>query len=162
MELTPADQTHLEHAMGYFELEMLEDADAALDQIRTGARAMPPVLALRLAIAMRSKRWEPAVELAKHLATIEPDNPAWLTDLAYATRRAVNLEAAQDLLREAAQRFPREALIQFNLGCYAAQLGRLDEAQAYVRRAIQMDPSYQKLAREDPDLEPIRPSLESL
>lgn len=161
MELAPADQTHLEHATGYFELEMLEDADAALDQIRSGARAMPPVLALRLAIAMRAKRWAPAIELAKHLATVDPDNPAWLTDLAYATRRAVNLEAAQDILRKAAQRFPQEALIQFNLGCYAAQLGQLEEARAYVRRAIAMDPSCRKLAREDPDLEPIRSGLEA-
>jgi tetratricopeptide (TPR) repeat protein len=66
------------------------------------------------------------------------------------------LRFADDILKEAAEKFPDCATIQFNLACYAAQLGRRDEALIRLQRAIDLDNAYAALAKTDPDLEPLR------
>ena len=48
-------------------------------------------------------------------------------------------------------------MIAFNLACYACQLGRLEEAHAWLRKAMDFgDEKEIKLrALDDPDLEPL-------
>ena len=65
-------------------------------------------------------------------------------------------EQTSKILTDAANLHPSDPLIQFNLGCYAAQRGDLTSAQGHVRRAIELDHDLEKLAHEDPDLEPLR------
>ncbi|MDD2709067.1 MAG: tetratricopeptide repeat protein [Verrucomicrobiae bacterium] len=146
--------------MGYLELGMLEDALAELDQMAPEAQALLPAREVRLAVHMQARQWPKAAEAARHLSEIDPSSPQWLTDLAYATRRAESIEAAEKILLKAAGQFPKFALIHFNLGCYTAQMGKLEEALEYVKKAIRLDPSYQQMAMDDPDLEPIRKRLE--
>jgi hypothetical protein len=55
-------------------------------------------------------------------------------------------------------KFPGEHLVRYNLACYAAQLGRLADAQAWLARAFEIadDLAQMKLmALDDPDLEPL-------
>jgi len=54
---------------------------------------------------------------------------------------------------------PTDPTIQFNLACYEAQIGSLDRAKAYLKRATEIDPKFRLMALEDPDLEPLWPSL---
>jgi uncharacterized protein HemY len=61
-----------------------------------------------------------------------------------------------EILADAASLHPKDPLIQFNLGCYAAQRGDLSTAQTYVRKAIELDHDMEQLALHDPDLEPLR------
>jgi Tfp pilus assembly protein PilF len=76
---------------------------------------------------------------------------------AYGVRRAHSLDAAEKILLQAASLHPADATIQFNLGCYACQLGRPEEARRRVERAIALDEKFRELAASDPDLEPLRP-----
>ena len=52
-----------------------------------------------------------------------------------------------------------DAMTLYNLGCVDSLAGRLDEALAHVRRAIELEPSYREHARSDPDLASIRAAL---
>jgi len=70
-------------------------------------------------------------------------------------RRHLDLQTAEKTPLEAQQRFPEEATIPFNLGCYAAQLGRLDEAREKLAKAIKMEPAFKKAILEDEDLKAI-------
>jgi predicted Zn-dependent protease len=160
-ELSIEDQRHLEYAQGYVELGMFAEAHRELDEIRAECRATLPVLEVRLAVCREAERWPLAVEIARHLAARDPENVAWRLDLAYATRRAQSIEAARVILLEAAERFPKEPLIHYNLGCYAAQLGQLEEAKAFITKAISMQRAFQAIAIKDPDLEPIWKQLEN-
>ncbi|MBI4325365.1 MAG: tetratricopeptide repeat protein, partial [Chloroflexi bacterium] len=66
-------------------------------------------------------------------------------------------EALESLL-PAADKFAVEYLIPYNLACYSAQLGRLNEAKAWLERAFQVSghAAQVKLAAlHDPDLEPL-------
>jgi Flp pilus assembly protein TadD len=87
---------------------------------------------------------------------LEPSESQWVISLAYATRRCQSLDAAEAILRAARPRFPEEAILPYNLACYAAQLGRLAEARHLLAEATALDPTVMTLAAEDPDLLPLR------
>jgi|SRR5581483_9275576 len=69
--------------------------------------------------------------------------------------------AAADVLLAALARGD-DPLLLYNLACYESLAGRADDAVAHLRRAVSLDASYRALARDDPDLEPVRDRLTSL
>ncbi len=75
---------------------------------------------------------------------------------AFALRDKDRLADGLELLVEGHRRYPDDAAILFDLGCYASLLGRLDDAAAHVRAALELDEGMRPLAAEDPDLEALR------
>ena len=63
--------------------------------------------------------------------------------------------AAHAILTRAAGLHPSDAMIQFSLACYEAQMGSLDRAKEHLRRATEIDAKFKLVALEDPDLEPL-------
>ncbi len=156
MPLPHTAQHHLDHSEGYLELGMLEDARNELDKIAPEHQSDRDVRHVRLIIATEAKDWPEAVRVASLLTEAYPDDPDWIVDLAYATRRAESLEAAHVILSDAVKRFPKSGMILFNLGCYEAQLGNVEAAKECVKRAIEINGMFRKMALEDEDLEGIR------
>jgi lipopolysaccharide biosynthesis regulator YciM len=156
MTMSHEDQQALEHAEGYWMLGMFDDAEDQLDRLTPASRITPQALKIRLGIYMDMKRWKISAEIAKQLMKLEPEEVGWSIQCAFATRRAASIPAAQEILKAAQKKFPSNALIKFNLGCYAAQLNELTEAERLVKEAIRLDHHFKKLAHEDPDLEPVR------
>ena len=146
----------LSHARGYIELGLLKEATAELAQLPPDSIDGDEALALRMEIFRAQSRWLELRVTAGELTRRQPANAdAWIT-FAYATRRAESLHAAEEILRNAELRHPREPTIQFNLGCYACQLGDLAEARRRVEHAIALDKDFRELAGTDPDLAPLR------
>jgi tetratricopeptide (TPR) repeat protein len=88
-----------------------------------------------------------------------PRDVQWVISLAYATRRAEGLNAARDILITALPKFPRAAIIYYNLACYDCQLGKIDSAKQYLKQAFQINSTWRLRAFEDEDLEPLWASL---
>lgn len=146
----------LSHAQGYLELGMLAEAAAELAHISGPEARTTEVLAVRLTVLHEQRDWPAVREIASELVGRAPDDAAiWIT-LAYATRRSDSLDAAEMILLEAERLHPREATIQFNLGCYACQRGELQLARQRVAQAIAIDEKFAALALTDPDLQPMR------
>ena len=156
MIIDPRSQRRLLAASGYAELSLFQEAVEELEALPEPFREQPPVLTVWLEVYQRWEKWSEAEFVAARLFEIQPEQPGWAVALAYATRRTRGLTVANDILEQAGDRFPDCATIQFNLACYAAQLGRADEALARLRRAIGLDKDFESLAKTDPDLEPIR------
>jgi len=146
---------HLVAAQGYLELGMFEAAAEELEEIEPESRDLPDVLAFRFAIYSNLDKWAMAEVVARHMVKLFPDDPAWRVDLAYATRRCRSLEEAWQILLDAEKQHPQEAVIQFNLGCYACKMGNQEEAKRRVATAIALDGKFRKEALDDPDLEPL-------
>ncbi len=70
-------------------------------------------------------------------------------------------QEAHDQLLPAAENFPHDSTIAYNLACYACQLGRMQEAKEWLGRAIDVgEPNAVRLmALDDPDLEPLWKSI---
>ena len=138
---------------------MFSEANTELDKIDPFNRAAPEVLALRIAIYSGLKKWELMQQIAKRLADFQPDHIQWTISLAYATRRANSIEAAKEILSNAEPRFTREAIIKYNLACYYCQLGEIEHAKNYLKKAFEIDLSCRTAALEDDDLKPLWESL---
>lgn len=147
---------HLSHTRGYLELGMFKEALKELRQIRGEAASSPDVLALFAALHQRTDNWKSLATVARKLVRLQPEQPSWWVSLAFAVRRTRSIEAAREILLRAEVRHPAEPAIQFNLGCYACQLGELAEARRRVAQAIELEASFKILAAQDPDLAPLR------
>ena len=159
MPLEPPDRQYWQAATGYVELGMFLEADTELDKIDPFNRAAPDVLATRLAIYRGLKKWELMREIAKRLAEFQPDDIQWTISLAYATRRADSIQAAKEILLNAESRFPREAIIKYNLACYCCQLGEIENAKNYLKKVFEIDSTWRLQALDDEDLRPLWDSL---
>jgi Flp pilus assembly protein TadD len=150
------DFKHAECAVGYANLGMVNDALEELEHLSPSMAADGGVMEFKLRLLERGQKWSDAASLAAKLATSYPNEARWFVAWAFAKRRSDSIETASKILSEAASLHPKDPLIQFNLGCYAAQRGDLNAAQTHVRRAIELNHDLEKLAHEDPDLEPLR------
>jgi len=54
--------------------------------------------------------------------------------------------------------------MRYNLACYSCQLGRLDEARDWLKKAIALvgADTIKEMAATDPDLEPLRAEIRNL
>jgi hypothetical protein len=69
-------------------------------------------------------------------------------------------QEAFDQLLLVADRFSQVWTIPYNLACYCAQLGRLDQCEEWFRKAMAIDEhTVKRQAIDDPDLKPLWDSL---
>jgi len=138
---------------------MFLEANTELDKIDPFNRAAPEVLALRIAIYRGLEKWELMQEIAKRLADFQPDDIQWTISFAYATRRADSIPAAKEVLLNAESKFPKEAAIKYNLACYFCQMGEIQNAKNYLKKAFEIDLNWRMAALEDEDLKLLWESL---
>ena len=136
--LGPPDIHYLSGAIGWIELGNLAEAKLELAKVAPDHSAHPGVLEAGWSIAAAEADWATALLIAEHLVRVAEDHAVGWLHRAYAARRAPGggLQAAWDALLPAADRFPDEANIPYNLACYACQMGKLDEARSWLRRAM--------------------------
>ena len=82
--------------------------------------------------------------------------------MSLATRRANDLNAARDILVASLSKFPRDAIIYYNLACYDCQLGQIASAKQYLKQAFRINPNWISQALEDEDLKPLWDSLQAM
>jgi Flp pilus assembly protein TadD len=162
-KLEPRDTHALTAAVGWLELGNPREALAELLTVSAPNQSHPGVLEVRWAALAELKDWGAAFEVAAKLVEVAPDNVSGWLHRAYALRRSPggSLPAAWDALLPAAEKFPDQPLVAFNLACYACQLGDLDGARHWLKRAELAGEA--KLVRmqalADEDLKPLWPEL---
>lgn len=164
--LEPPDAFFLNAAIGWLQLGRAAEAVAELDRISPEHQERPEVLEVRWVACVALKDWDAATRVAERLVTLAPDRPNGWLHRAYALRRAESggLEQAWEALRPAAERFPREPIIPYNLACYACQMGRLDEARQWFQRALDLGDraTLKEMALHDADLQPLWDEIRGL
>ena len=154
------DQRHLEAAQSWCELHAFWEADAELDNITASLRAHPSVLEVRWQIYAHTKKWDVCVDIAEGIIKLHPDRAVAWIHRSFALRRLKGTQEAFDQLLPAADRFPKVWLIPYNLACYCAQLGRLDECLQWFKRAMAInEETVKRAAVDDPDLQPLWDSM---
>lgn len=153
-------EKQLQAAVGYLELGMLVEANDEIENLAPDLKTSSPVLGVRMQIYRAAEKWPLMEVVARELLKRHSNEPVYWHDLAWAVRRADSINAAQKILLDASNRFPNDAMTHFNLGCYACQLGDIEEAKTRVGRAIELDAKFKMLALDDPDLEPLWKDIE--
>ena len=160
--LDAPDYFHVQAAEGWLGLGDVESATSELREISPAERAHPAVLEVRYQIYAKEKQWDSAVEVADDLVKMLPDKPFTWINLAYATRRKTggSIPEAKKILIGAEPKFPEHYLFPYNLSCYCSQLGELEQAEQWLKKAARIDNvAVKKMAVEDPDLKPLWDSL---
>jgi tetratricopeptide (TPR) repeat protein len=158
-KLEPPDTHALSAALGWLELGNAREALAELDLVSAANQDHAGVLELRWAARAELRDWAGALHAANRLVDVAPDNVSGWLHRAYALRRAPGggLPQAWDALLPAADKFPDQLLVAFNLACYACQLQRLDAAREWLHRAMKLGQANEvrAMALADADLEPL-------
>jgi tetratricopeptide (TPR) repeat protein len=89
---------------------------------------------------MRRVELPRAAKLAREAITLAPDNPYHYRMLAniLSVTPGVSDDETMAAAKQAADRFPKEALVQYEAGRLARDLGRMDEAERYLDLAIKL------------------------
>jgi Flp pilus assembly protein TadD len=159
-ELNPSDIFHLRAAVGWLELGNPTEAGEEIARISSDAIAHPDVLEVRWQICAATQSWDAATPVGEQLVSAAPERVSGWIHRAYAIRRATHggLQKAWEALLPAASLFPKDPLIAYNLACYAAQFGRLDDAWEWLTKALSLADDAQamkEMALADHDLEPL-------
>ena len=137
---------------GYTELGLFADAQQELDLID---QDLEVVGMLRCDLFSRQFMWREMRDLAERLARSAPENSQCWISWAYAARRLESVDAARAILIEARKSHPNEAVIIYNLACYASVSGDYEEARKLLKQATDLDPVCKEMAMKDEDLEPL-------
>ena len=158
MEPAPHHRT-LQAAQGYLELGMVDEALAALDSLPVAARERVEVLHLRCSAHIQAKRWSEALAVGRLVCQLDPQGPPGFLQAAFCLHELGRTREAREVLLGGPSSLLNEATYHYNLGCYDAALGNIEEAQAHLRVSFKLDKKFRELARTDPDLRAVWDSL---
>jgi predicted Zn-dependent protease len=156
-QLEPPDCHHLKAAQGWLDLGNPTEANEELKQISLVWRFHPEVLLARWEIYARGEHWEFAYTVAHGMVALMPNDPAGWIKRAVALHHMKRTPEAWQTLLPAAQKFPRNFTVAYDLARYASQLGKFSEAFRWLQHAKQLSEphKFKEMTRKDPDLEPL-------
>jgi hypothetical protein len=155
--LTNPDKFQVEAAEGWLMLGNPIEAHEELEKINGENSHHPAVLAMRWQVYAAARWWEAAFVVSKALCELAPQSAETWICQANTLRNYKGVVEAWSLLLGVVNKFPKDAIIRYNLACYAAQMGLLEESCGWLVQAFEMEEAVQlKLAAiYDPDLQPL-------
>jgi len=146
-------------AQGYMELGLFEDARAELVALPKQAWERADVLETWVLCQMGEQRWEEALEMSRRLCEMQAREPGGFIHAAYCLHELGRTEEAMELLQNGPRSLRTKAVYFYNLGCYCAKLGRVDEAKRLLEKSFEIDNGLRRVAKKDPDLAELRSQL---
>ena len=156
-ELPSADRFQVEAAEGWLMLGNPVEANEELEKISPQNRRHPAALSIRWQVYAAAEWWEAAWIVSKVLCQVMPTSAeAWICQ-ANTVRKYKGAREAMDLLKSVLNKFSGHPVVLYNLACYAAQVGRFDEAGRWLTDAFKCEDgiALKVAAVYDPDLKPL-------
>ena len=145
-------QKQLMGADGYLYLGLPALALSELESISPAAQQASPVLRARVRVLLHLKRWTEANSLSEAGNSLYPEENEFTVQRAFALHQLKKGTDAVQVLLSAPEWIRRTGILHYNLACYEAQLGDLTTARQCIKAAIEINSSFKKNARTDPDL----------
>jgi tetratricopeptide (TPR) repeat protein len=160
--LFAADSHHLDSAIGWIELGNHFEANDELDKINPELRSHPEVLKVRWQICAAEKKWDGCLNIANELLITNFNEPHGWIRKAVALHELNRTQEAYDHLETAADMFPENWLIRYQLAGYACRLHQRRQALVWLESALDLGDAkaIKLMALDDPLLEPFRRALE--
>ena len=134
---------------------MTRESIAELDAIQPRFQNRPEVLQLRLHHLMRQKKWTLALRISRKLCHAAPDAGAGFLHAGFCLHQLGKTAEARNLLITGPVALLKEPIYYYNMGCYEALLGNVNDAHANLQISFKMDSSFRDLAKRDPDLQAL-------
>jgi predicted Zn-dependent protease len=158
------DSFHLEAARGWLALGSPLEAENELERIGPKEREHLEVMEVWWEISARKTEWHRCVDLADSVIKAAPNRAQGYIHKSYALHELKRTQEAWDFLLPIAEKFPKNPTIKYNMACYGAQLGRMWEAEHWLKLAFTVgdEAELRAMALEDPDLKPLRAKIPQL
>jgi len=150
-----SEERSLLAAQGYLELNMPSEALREIDSLPPASQRSEDVLQLRLIILMRARRWKDANDICLQLRELNPELSTGYIHGAFCLHELGLTAEAKKLLLDGPACLLHEPTYYYNLGCYDAILGNIEEAQHSLRISFDMDQKFREIAKYDPDLKGV-------
>jgi predicted Zn-dependent protease len=146
-------------AEGFSELGMHDEALAQLDELAEEQQDRVEAIRMRIDILLRKQEWQSALRLSLRMCEIHSKENYGYIHAAFCLHEVGRTLDAKQTLLDGPPGLLDEPVYYYNLACYDAALGNLDQARAYLRASFQLDKSLRELAKKDPDLAIIRDAM---
>jgi tetratricopeptide (TPR) repeat protein len=154
------DCLHLRAAQGWLELGNHLEANQKLERITAQLRSHPEVLEVRWHIHAHAKKWDACVDIADAIIKLAPERSDGWIHRSFSLHELKRTQEAFDQLLPMAETFRGIWTIPYNLSCYCAQLGRLNESENWLKKAMTIDEhTVNRAAIDDPDVKPLWDSM---
>src|SRR5260370_35766490 len=120
-------------AEGYAELGMPAEALAHLNEIAAEDQNRPEALRMRIQIVLQIRDWRTGLELSIRMCELFPTESYGFIHAAFCLHEFGQTAQAKEKLLGGPPSLLDEPIYYYNLGCYEAVLGNLDQAKAYLR-----------------------------
>ncbi|MGZ5503073.1 MAG: TPR end-of-group domain-containing protein [Chthoniobacterales bacterium] len=134
---------------------MTRESLAELDAIETRCQKRPEVLQLRLHHLMKRKSWTSALRVSQLLCRVAPECGTGFLHAGFCLHQLGKTAQAKELLIKGPVALLKEPIYYYNMGCYEALLGNVDDAEENLKISFKMDSSFRELAKKDPDLKAL-------
>jgi len=163
-QLEPPDTHHLNAAEGWIGLGNPTEAERELAKVSSVRAHHPDVLRVWYHVHEKRGHWEEAVTVARVLCRTVPHLAFGWIHLAYALHELRRTHEAYKVLLPIVEKFHDEYIILYNLACYTCQMGALEEARTWLRKAVAMAgaDTIKELASTDPDLKILWPEIQKM
>ena len=152
-------EQNIRAAEGYADLGMYDEALAELDELDPEEQDRLETLRMRVEIVLRKRDWRSALQLSLKACQLYPNESSGFIHAAFCLHELGRTQEAKQTLLDGPAKLLNEPVYYYNLGCYDAALGNLDQAKAYLRASFRLDKSFRDMAKNDPDLERIKDEL---
>jgi len=159
VDSTMKEERNITAALGYFNLELYDEAIQELHALPEAQRNHPKILQIESSIRIRGGDYHQALEISDYLCRISPENPMPWLDKAFCLHELSRTKEARDCLLHGPNCLHKEATYYYNLACYEAQLGAISPARDYLEKAVSLESRFLIASKSDPDLAPLYLSL---
>ncbi len=157
--MTPQEEKTLEVAQGYHDLGMVEDAWKELLSLSSRCRGTFQALNIEAMLLIGEARYEDALAVARRMCRRAPKQPSGYIHTAFCMHELGQTQEALDILLTGPRTLEEEPVYFYNMSCYQAKLGQIEKADELLRKAMKMDEKFAKMAKQDPDLKDLWPTL---
>lgn len=168
-KLEPPDSHYVDAAVGWLTLGNPAEAKSELALVDPDFTHHPDFLEVKWAVLALEQDWSGALPVAHALVRNSPERVSSWLHFSYALRRVPEggIEAAWNALLPASDKFPKDETVLYNLACYACQMGRLEDARAWIERALKAVKAGDRdrvkaMALADDDLRDLREEIRKL
>lgn len=143
-------------ADGWIELGNFVEANEELERIEPAFRSHPDVLEIRWKIYANASRWEACVDIGLAITKAAPNRVFGWVHHSFALYQLKRIGDAYKNLVLVAEKFHDNWAVSYNLACYCAQLGEIEESERWFKKAMCAEEKIvQKLAIVNPALMPL-------
>lgn len=158
-------QLRLRAVAGWMELGLPGEGLSELADLAPALRQHPEILKIQFSILRPLRRFSEALDTAEQITHHAPgDKWGWLYR-SHALHWLGRSSEAYSQLRPLREKFPQAFEVPYDLACYCAQTGRVEEARQLIQECLVLSGAkkdeVQAMARQDPDLLPLWPELKS-